>query len=141
MKLTKEKLFKMSACEEGMTWYSANGSDTVEQTVEQIMADNRFDYANWLLCNIISHDNKIKYAIFCAKLVLENYEKKYPDNLAPRKAIEAAENYLKDKTEFNKIAADSAASAADSAASAAYRAADRAIKTKIIDYGLTLLEQ
>lgn len=33
----------------------------------------------------------------------------YPDDLRPRKAIEAAENYLKDPSEENKKIADSAA--------------------------------
>jgi len=60
------------------------------------------------------------FAIGCAEVVLSIYEAKYPDNKAPREAIEAAKDYLNDKCtiEFLKekrsAAAYAAAAAADS---------------------------
>lgn len=69
----------------------------------------------------------LPFAIFCARRCLANYEKKYPDDSRPRKAIEAAEKYMKNPTEENRIAARSAADAAGSAAwFAAGSAADAA---------------
>ena len=60
------------------------------------------------------------FAILCAESVLKYFEDKYPDDDRPRKAIEAAKEYLK-----TKLAAYAAADAAD-AAYAAYAAADAA---------------
>ncbi len=61
------------------------------------------------------------YAIYWAEAVLHIFEEKYPDDNRPRKAIEAAKEYLRHPTEENKQAADAAAYAAD-AADAAYAA-------------------
>jgi len=66
----------------------------------------------------------ILFAILCAEAVLSVYENKYPTDDRPRKAIEAAREYLKIKT------AD-AAFAAYAAANAAYAAAYAAIDTEI----------
>ena len=67
--------------------------------------------------------DSVLLAIFAAELVLENYEKKCPKDLRPRKAIEAAKKVLKDDTEESRSAARSAA---ESAASAAWSAAESA---------------
>ena len=60
----------------------------------------------------------VRFAIACARRSLSNYEKKYPNDGRPRKAIEAAEAYLKDPSEKNRDAAWSAESAASAAWSA-----------------------
>ena len=51
----------------------------------------------------------VGYAIGCARHLLPNFEKKYPNDALPRKAIEAAENWLKEPTEENRISARSIA--------------------------------
>ena len=68
----------------------------------------------------------IKLAIFAAELVLENYEKEYPDDPRPRQAIEAARKVLKADTAQNRLAAHMAAGAAHAAymAAGAAHAAD-----------------
>ena len=68
------------------------------------------------------------WAIYCAEAVLHIFEDKYPDDDRPRKAIEAAKNYLKHPTEENRNAANAAYAYAaytayDDAAYAAYDAA------------------
>ena len=67
----------------------------------------------------IDPDQKLNVliAVTFAKKVLHIYEEKYPDDLRPRKAIEAAEEYLS-----NPTAANAAASAAARAAAAYYAA-------------------
>ena len=68
----------------------------------------------------------VEYAIGCARHVLPNFERKYPDDARPREAIKAAEKWLKEPTEENRISAWSAANypwpAGDSAWSAMYAA-------------------
>jgi hypothetical protein len=72
----------------------------------------------------------VEYAIGCARHVLPNYEKKYPCDDRPRKAIEAAEKWLKAPTEENRISAEYAAQSAQSAAeSAAWSAAEYAAQS------------
>ncbi len=62
--------------------------------------------------------DSVLFAIYAARLVLDNFEKVSPDYKCPREAIEAAEKYTNDPSEENR----KAASAASSAASAAYAA-------------------
>ena len=67
--------------------------------------------------------DSVALAIFAASLVLGNYERVYPDDDRPHKAIEAAQRWLASPTEENQAAAASAADSADSADSAARSAA------------------
>jgi hypothetical protein len=71
--------------------------------------------------------DSVALAIYSAELVLNNFEKEYPDDDRPRKAIEAAKRVLKRDTAKNRSAARSAAeSAAGSAAWSAARSAGSA---------------
>ena len=58
---------------------------------------------------------QVQFAVLCAEGVLHIYENQYPDDNRPRKAIEAAQNYLKKPS-------NAAAYAANAAAYAAYEA-------------------
>lgn len=60
--------------------------------------------------------DSVLFAIFAARLVLKNFEKEFPCDDRPRKAIEAAEAYAKNPTKKNREAAKAAESAAESAA-------------------------
>lgn len=60
--------------------------------------------------------NSIELAIFAAELVLDNCEKKYPNDKRPREALEAAKEVLKRDFEQNRSAAKLAAKTAWSAA-------------------------
>ena len=60
----------------------------------------------------------VEFAIKCAKRCLKNFEKQYPDDDRPRKAIIAAQNWIKHPSEEIKKAAESAAWSAESAESA-----------------------
>jgi hypothetical protein len=126
MKIT-EKFLRIDnhACDEGYKWWLDNNNPTdVIATAKKLNSDDHNDWANWLLVRFMTHEQKVKYAIFAAEQVIDIYEKKYPGDDRPRKAIEAARNYLKDKSLKNKNAAATAAYAADAAA--AYAAADAA---------------
>ena len=68
-------------------------------------------------------EESVRLAIFAAEKVLKNYESIYPTDDRPRKAIEAAKNYIQNPTEENQKAARSAAESAWSAAESAARSA------------------
>ena len=65
--------------------------------------------------------DSVRLAVYAAELVIDIYEKKYPDDKRPRNAIEAAKKWLTEPNEKNGAAA-SAASEAASAARAAWAA-------------------
>ena len=199
MLLTKQILENYRACDETMSWYTSNGEpDSVEETIEKLLSSDeceKFDWSNWLLSRVLPLDDKIRYAIFAAELVIDIFEKEYPNDNRPRNAIETAREYLSNKDgatadaayaaareayvanavraaacaacaayaaayavraayDAAYVAADAARDAAAYAASAAaeatyvhysdYEAADyaaRADYTKIINYGLSLIEK
>jgi predicted DNA binding protein len=59
----------------------------------------------------------VTFSVWCAESVIDVFEKRYPEDDRPRKAIEAAKTYLNDMTEKNRQAARAAAAyAADAAA-------------------------
>ena len=79
--------------------------------------------------------DSVALSIYAAELCLDNFEKEYPEDKRPREAIEAAKNWLKNPTQKNKSAAESAVWSAESAAwsaeSAAWSAAGSATIKKI----------
>ena len=121
MKLTKEWLNNESACKTGVEWFLAQKETDSIKVVQKLMKEDKFHWANWLIVRLMTHHQKIQYAIFSAEQVIGVYEKEYPKDDRPRKAIEAAKIYLKNPSEKNKNAAY-AAYAAYAAADAAYAA-------------------
>ena len=87
----------------------------------------------WWLCKkcALTKDENVLIAIKCAKTVLYLFENKYPYDKRPRKAIEAAEEYLKTHNAAAYAAANAAYAAADAAA--AYAAADAAYAADAAD--------
>ena len=140
------------ACDEGYKWWLSNEEPTdVIATAKKLNSDGHNNWSNWLIVRFMSHEQKVQYAIFAAEQVIDIYEKKYPNDDRPRKAIEAAKNYLKDKSLKNKkaayaaaaadaaaaaraAAARAAAAAAAAAADAAAYAADAAADAAVIDF-------
>ena len=169
MKVTKKWLKEKRACcsENDMDRAEKELKGDVKLITDTLLKEDRFNDANWLLTKLMNKSQCVKYAIFAAKQVLHIFEEKYPKDDRPKKAIEAAENYLKDPSENNKkaaydayaanAAANAAAYAANAAAYAAYAAyaaaayaaayaaaayaADAAnnVKTKTIEYGVKIL--
>jgi hypothetical protein len=86
-------------------------------------------------------EDSVAMAIFSAELVIDIFEKKYPNDDRPRKAIEAAKKWLKDPTDKNSAAyaayaanaANAANAAANAANAAAYAANAAAYADKILD--------
>ena len=130
MKITKQFLQQKEACTEGIYWVVKNceGEEGVE-VVKKLMA-HRLDWANWLITRIMTRPQYMAYAIFSAEKVLGIFEKKYPNDKRPRLAIEAAKVVLEKDTKENR-----------KKAYAAYAAAEKKMQTKILEYGLSLLQE
>ena len=135
MKITKGWLKKINACREGVDEFDKYDLSTPIKCVEKCIKINRLDWANWLIVRCMEYKQYVSYAIFAAEQVIDIYEKRYPNDIRPRNAINAAKKCLNDPSIKNKksaYAADAAAYAAyaayaaDAAAYAAAAAADAA---------------
>ena len=125
--ITKEWLKEKNACKDGYEWslkvFAAGEAVPVAKFVRALVDDDKDDWANWILERVFTKEQSVAYAIYAAELVIENYEKKYPGDDRPRKAIETARAVLKHDTEETRSAAKSASRSAWSAKSAAESAA------------------
>ena len=148
MNISLDVLKKYGACDPGIECFKYLKTTTVHETINKCMSLSddvvlrwtndvldKYKWCSWLLSRILPKDEKIKYAIYSARLVIDIFEKKYPNDNRPRKAIEAAELYLEGKVTKEQIgdavdaaayAAADAANAANAAYTAAYAAANAA---------------
>jgi len=122
LKITTEYLQSLTACQDGIDWVAKYGDKEPVAVIRQLVADDKLDWANWLIVRIMDYRKYTSYAVFTALQVIDNFEKLYPDDKRPRQAIEAAQKCIDDPTEENKSAARSAADSAYSTAYSAYSA-------------------
>ena len=140
MKITTELLESLNACQSGINLVATYPDKDHEAVIRRLVADDHWDYANWLLPRLMSYKGYVSYAVYAAKLVLPIWEKKYPDDKRPRKAIEAAKRCIDDPSKKNKEAAREAAATATWAAWANPAETEK-IKSKIIEKGLEILKK
>ena len=92
----------------------------------------------WFFCKkVFTKEQNQQIAIEIAECILPIYEKKYPGNKAPRKAIETAKLYLTGDISLEKL---SKTKEAVYAADAAAYAADAAYKTKLTNILTNFIE-
>jgi len=130
MKITNEWLEECGACTDGKNWWAGQKEKNGIKVCRKLLKLEKYNWFQWLVIRLMTHEQKVAWAIFCAEQVIEIYEKKYPEDQRPRQAIEAAKTWLKDPSEKNKnaaYAADAAYAAyAAYAADVAYAAANAA---------------
>src|SRR5271157_1137493 len=106
MKITLEKLKGLEACGEGIVYFAENYTEIDHaDLIKDLIKKDKVNWANWLVSKLLNTDNVIRYAIYSAELVIYLFEEKYPNDDRPRKAIEAAKNYLNDPKKENRSAA------------------------------------
>ena len=134
MEITLDFLEKEEACCGGVAWFKAQKKTSLDDVVSKLAEEGKIDWANWLLCHVFSHEQKVQFAVFSAEQVIHLFEKQNPGDNRPRLAIEAAKAVLKENTQATRDAAWAAARAAYAAARyaeeatryAAYAAGDAA---------------
>lgn len=166
LKVTDKFLDKWGACRRARDWIEAQGTRDFAALYEAAKRDQHLDWVNWYVARKLRKRDRIRYAIYAARLVLPIYEATYPDDKRPRKAIEDAMNFSEAGNVAAARAAASAAAAdadaaaawvgAEAAARAAAAAAARAVTAawnaaraadgdttmlQIIDYGIGLLSR
>ena len=154
-KITKQFLVKHNACKDGYKYWCGSGKINVDEFIEHCINDKDnadtddtpLNYANWLIVRCMDRKQNIAYAVFSAYQCLPEFERVFPDDNRPRKAIEAAAACIKHNTKENrsaaklaaKSAAKSAAWSAESAARSAESAAGSEMQIKILRYGISLM--
>ena len=118
MKITKEWLLKKEACSSGVKWFLKQKETDGLEVVKKLIEEDNLNYANWLITRIMSYKQLVSSAVYSAEQVIDIFEREYPNDDRPRKAIEAAKKYIDDPSEKNKRDSDNAAVAAYSAYSA-----------------------
>lgn len=128
MKIDNAWLKEKGACRDGREWFVEQGITDPVKGLKNLIKHDKLDWADWLIVRIMTRSQYLAYAIFAAEQVIDIYEKKYPGNDKPRKAIEAAKAVLANDTKKNRAAAYADA------------AARQKMKLKIFEYGLELLK-
>jgi hypothetical protein len=132
MNMTVAKLTKLRACFEGVQYFESvqyfkdHKFKTVEQAVTEILKtdlDQRLDWSNWLISYSLSKMDRIRYAVYAAEQVIGIFEKKYPKDKRPRKAIQTVKRYIKNPTKENQEKCKEAADATRAVSKAAAWAA------------------
>jgi hypothetical protein len=105
--------------------FEAIGKIVVEDPLKvgcfELKITKEIEQPSWYKDTKTKRKVQLQFAILCAKEVLPMFEKRYPNDLRPRKAIEVAEKVLKSSFK-DKSAAVHAADAAAAATNAAARA-------------------
>lgn len=169
MKISEQWLEERGACEEGRIWWRNQKETDGLKVVLALIKDKKLDWAKWTIVRIMEYKQYVSYAVYAAEQVVEIYEKKYPGDDRPRRAIEAAKKCIDNPTQENRDSADAAAdsayaaapyaayaayaaasagsaayayTAADAAyAASAYAADSAAMRLKILKYGIKLLRE
>ena len=61
-----------------------------------------FDWFNDNITKLMSHKQRLQYAVYAAELVLPIFEKEHPNDKRPREAIEAVKRCIDNPSEENK---------------------------------------
>ena len=131
MNITKEWLQEKLACSAGVKWFLSQKESNAFKVIEKLISEDKLDWANWTIVRVMNYKQYVGYAVHAAEQTIAIYEKEFPDDDRPRKAIEAAKRCIENPRDENKKSAASAASAAyaayadaaDDASAAAYAAA------------------
>ena len=94
--IDREWLKTHNACESGIKWLKAHtgiGADCVA-ILDDCIKDAQWDYFWWLAPRCMTHLQQVQIAVFAAEQVIDIYEKRYPDDTRPRRAIETAKHWI-----------------------------------------------
>lgn len=129
--ITLDWLREKDACSGGYKYCAEVKITEPIALIQRLIDDDHNDWANWLIVRIMTYRQRITYSVHAAEFVLPIFEKEYPDDLRPRKAIEAVRKCLTCVNDENKIIFAAAYYAANKCEKEAY--------AKILAYGIELL--
>lgn len=120
MKISKQELAGLGACASFLERFirETNNTDGQVDIASLIVSNNGVSDWLWLAGKILPKERIVQFAVNCAKMMGRfSYDQRFAT------AIEAAENWISNPTEENRLKAREAATLASAAYSAAYAAA------------------
>ena len=75
----------------------------LDDVVKKLIELKKYDTANWLFAYSLTKVNRLKYAVNAAELVLPLFEKEYPNNYSPRKAVSYTKMWIESIENINKL--------------------------------------
>ena len=109
--ITTKYLRKIRTCEEGVIAFENQTETDPIAILRLCLKSDRWDWANWLITRLMTHKQQVEYAMYAAELAISKYEK-MSSNPAPRKAIDATKEWLRNPSEENSNAAYTATNTA-----------------------------
>jgi len=132
--ITKCWIEDKKPCKEAVEWFYNQKERNHIKVLEKLIEESRLDWANWAIVRFMTYKQYVSYAVYAAEQIIDIYEKKYPNDNRPRKAIEAAKKCTDNPSDKNKKAAYAAANAT------AASEVKQKLKNKILKYGMKLLK-
>jgi len=99
MIITKAFLEKHGACADAYDWYLEQKTTDGDKLFKAAMKAKMYNEIWWTLRRKLNKKQSVKIAIYAAEQVIDIFEKKYPNDIRPRKAIQAVKKYLKNPTD------------------------------------------
>ncbi len=124
--ITLDWLRRLRTCSDAVEEYKYRKIKDTSQILRTLIKEEKWEWFSWIAARLMTHKQKVKWAIFCAEQVIAIYEKQYPGDARPRRAIGAAKLWVKHPNIETKSATDNAAQATDNAANAADNADNNA---------------
>ena len=126
MQITLDWLKEKNACIDGIKFFEEHfGAETDhKELITTLLKHGHYDYAFWIISTVLSTIDCIKFAAYCAELVLHVFEDKYLHDERPKKAILTAKKFVKNN---NYAAVSDAYYVAYVAYAAAHDAANDAV--------------
>jgi len=109
-------LEQKGACSEAIREFKTQNERATDRILALLVERGQLDWASWLIARLCTKRQRVEYAVFAAKQVIEWFEWRHPDDKRPREAIEAAEAWLRKPSAKTKSAAYVAATYASYAA-------------------------
>lgn len=107
--ITAGLLRKLGACSEAVYEYEKRNVISTAKILHLLIEEKKGDWFLWLTSRLMEGKQSVRWAVFCARRVIEIFEKEHPNIDGPRKAIRAAEAWLKNPSKKTKNAASFAA--------------------------------
>jgi len=90
MLITKQWLEEKMALPNDIAWFCEQKESNGTEVLKKLFAEDRLDFAHWLIVRIMSHEQYVCYALFAAKTEIDSYLLASRSNYNVIRAIRAA---------------------------------------------------
>ncbi len=89
MEITKEWFRKNGVCTGGFAWWCMNQDSCPSTVINNLMRDDKFNWANWVIIKLLPRADYVDYAIFATEQVLD-----IATDIRPKNTIEQVKIFM-----------------------------------------------